>query len=78
MSASPRIVDKLRNYEYEESGCGGAVGDIYALIHRIAELEEEIDDLMIKAGESDVWRGRYYALLEECEASRPLSRGVPE
>ena len=76
MSAPTSIVDKLRNYEYEKSGCGGVVGDIYALIHRIADLEEEIDDLRIKAGESDVWRGRYYALLEECESSRPPSQEV--
>lgn len=74
MSAPPRIVDKLRNYEYEKSGCGGAVGDIYTLIHRIAALEEGIDDLRIKAGESDAWRGRYCALLQECEAARPSSQ----
>ena len=78
MSAPTRIVDKLRNYEYEKSGCEGAVGDIYALIHRIADLEEEIDDLRIKVSESDAWRGRYYALLEECEASRPPSQKVDE
>lgn len=76
MSAPTSIVDKLRNYEYEKSGCGGVVGDIYALIHRIADLEEEIDDLRIKASESDAWRGRYYALLEECEAARSAGRGV--
>lgn len=74
MSAPVRIVDKLRNYAYEKSGCTEAVGDIYALIHRIAELEEEIEDLRVEARESDSWRGRYYALLEECEASRPTSR----
>lgn len=74
MSAPVRIVDKLRNYAYEKSGCTEAVGDIYALIHRIAELEEEIDGLRIKVSESDSWRGRYYALLEECEASRPVDR----
>lgn len=45
MSAPSRIVDKLRNYEYEKCGYDGAVGDIYALIHHIADLEEEIDDL---------------------------------
>ena len=45
MSVPAMIVDKLRNYEYEKSGCEGAVGDIYALIHHIAALEEEIDDL---------------------------------
>ena len=45
MSTPARIVDKLRNYEYEKCGCEGVVGDIYALIHHIAALEEEIDDL---------------------------------
>lgn len=78
MSASARIVDKLRNYEYGKCGYEDAVGDIYALIHRIADLEEEIDGLRIRARESDAWWGRYYALLEECEASRPASRGVSE
>lgn len=78
MSAPSSIREKLRDYEYEKNGCGGAVGDTYALIHRIADLEEEIDDLRIKARESDSWRGRYYALLEECEASRPTSQGAAE
>ena len=78
MSAPTRIVDKLRSYEYGQDGYADAVGDIYALIHHIASLEEEIDDLRIKARESDSWRGRYYALLEECEASRPTSQGVAE
>ena len=45
MSVPDTILDKLRNYEYEKRGCGDAVGDIYALIHHIAILEEEIDDL---------------------------------
>lgn len=45
MSNKATILDKLRNYEYEKRGCGDAVGDIYALIHHIAVLEEEIDDL---------------------------------
>lgn len=78
MSAPSSILEKLRNYEYEKNGCGGAVGDIYALIHHIAALEEEIDYLEIAAREADSWRGRYYALLEECEASRPTSQGVAE
>lgn len=78
MSAPSSILEKLRDYEYEKNGCGGAAGDIYALIHRIANLEAEIDNLRIKARESDSWRGRYYALLEECEASRPASQGVAE
>lgn len=76
MSAPSSILEKLRDYEYEKNGCGGAVGDIYALIHRIAYLEEEIEDLEIKARESDAWRSRYYALLGECEASRSPSQEV--
>jgi hypothetical protein len=78
MSAPSSILEKLRDYEYEKNGCEGAVGDIYALIHHIAALEEEIDELSIKARESDSWRVRYYALLEECEASRPTSQEVAE
>ena len=71
MSVPARIVDKLRNYEYEKRGCGDVVDDIYALIHQIAALEEEIDNLRAKVCEKDAWEGRYNALLEECEASRP-------
>ena len=71
MSNKAAILEKLRNYEYEKRGCGDAVGDIYALIHHIAVLEEEIDDLKIKAREAEAWEGRYNALLEECEAGRP-------
>lgn len=83
MSVPSTIVDKLRNYEYEKRGCGDAVGDIYALIHYIDILEKEVDDLAVEAREKDVWEGRYNALLEECEATRPpesdggeASRGV--
>lgn len=44
MSVPTAIVDKLQ--EYEKTGhYDGAVGDIYALIHHAAALEEEIDDL---------------------------------
>ena len=71
MSVPATIVDKLRNYEYEKRGCGDVVGDIYALIHHIAALEEEIDNLRVEAREKNAWEGRYNALLEECEASRP-------
>lgn len=78
MSVPASIVEKLLDYEYGKDGCGGAAGDIYALIHHIDALEEEIDDLSIKARESDSRQGRYYALLEECEASRPTSHGVAE
>lgn len=71
MSVPARIVDKLRNYEYEKCGCEDAVGDIYALIHHIAVLEEEIEDLRVEAREKSAWEGRYNALLKEAEASRP-------
>ena len=44
MSDKTAILDKLK--EYEKTGhYDGAVNDIYALIHHIAALEEEIDDL---------------------------------
>ena len=44
MSDKTTILDKLK--EHEKTGhYPGAVGDIYALIHQIAALEEEIDDL---------------------------------
>lgn len=39
MSNKAAILDKLRNCEYEKCDCGGAVGDIYALIHHIAQEE---------------------------------------
>nr|DAP10080.1 MAG TPA: hypothetical protein [Bacteriophage sp.] len=44
MSAATNIAAKLREYEHTGSYVG-AVEDIYALIHHIAALEEEIDDL---------------------------------
>lgn len=70
MSDKTSILDKLK--EYEKTGhYDGAVGDIYALIHHAASLEEEIDDLRVEAREKNAWEGRYNALLEECEASRP-------
>lgn len=57
--------------------------DVVYLLNRIADLEEKIADLMAEAGEAAAWRGRYNALLEEAEASRPreidggdVSRGV--
>lgn len=44
MSDKTTILDKLK--EYEKTGhYDGAVNDIYALIHHIAALEEEVDDL---------------------------------
>ena len=48
MSDKTTILDKLK--EYEKTGhYDGAVGDIYALIHHIAALEEEIGDLKAHA-----------------------------
>lgn len=45
--------------------------DLEALLPYVAELEAEIDDLRVEAREKDAWEGRYNALLEEAEASRP-------
>lgn len=45
--------------------------DVIVLLNQIADLEEEIANLTSEAGEAAAWRGRYNALLEECEASRP-------
>ena len=47
------------------------VHDVIFLLNHIADLEEEIDDLRVEAREKNAWEGRYNALLEECEASRP-------
>lgn len=48
MSDKTALLDKLK--EHEKTGhYDGAVGDIYALIHHIAALEEEIDDLKARA-----------------------------
>ena len=74
MSVPARIVDKLREFERGPYQYESAVDDIYTLIRRIADLEEEIENLRIRASESDAWRGRYYALLEEREASRLFIR----
>jgi hypothetical protein len=45
--------------------------DVVFLLNRIADLEKEIVDLTFQAGEMAAWRGRYNALLEEAEATRP-------
>lgn len=59
--------------------------DVIVLLNQIADLEEEIVNLTSEAGEAAAWCGRYNALLEEAEASRPhvidggdLSRGAAE
>lgn len=44
MSDKVTILDKLKEYEHTGSYLG-AIEDIYALIHHIAVLEEENDDL---------------------------------
>lgn len=54
--------------------CAGSTlyrDDLEALLPYVAELEAEIDDLRVEAREKDAWEGRYNALLEECEDSRP-------
>lgn len=47
------------------------VHDVIFLLDHIADLEEEIDGLEVEAREKNAWEGRYNALLEEAEASRP-------
>ena len=64
------ILAKLKEYE-KEGYYFKPIEDIYALIQHIADLEEEIDDLEVEAREKNAWEGRYWALLEECETSRP-------
>ena len=44
MSGKTTILDKLKEYERTGSYLA-AIEDVYALIHQIADLEEEIDDL---------------------------------
>lgn len=40
------------------------------LEERVAELEDAIFDLEDAAREKNEWEGRYWELLEECEANR--------
>lgn len=75
MSATERIVDKLRSYEDGRSDYEDAINDIYALIQHAADLEEENDDLRDSLQEQKTWEGRYWALLEEAEANRPREIG---
>lgn len=70
MSVATRIIDKLRNYEDGRGAYEDAINDIYALIQHAADLEEENDDLRDSLQEQKAWEGRYWALLEEAEASR--------
>lgn len=39
--------------------------------HDVVFLLNHIADLQVEAREKNAWEGRYWALLEECEASRP-------
>nr|DAP62288.1 MAG TPA: hypothetical protein [Caudoviricetes sp.] len=70
MSDDSTILAKLKKYE-----AGGyylrPIEDIYALINHIAILEEAVDYLREEVRDKEAWEGRYNALLEECEASRP-------
>nr|DAV95994.1 MAG TPA: hypothetical protein [Caudoviricetes sp.] len=52
MSTTTTIAAKLREYEHTGSYLG-AIEDVYALIHHIADLEEEIDNLKASAGIND-------------------------
>lgn len=42
MTIEATILDKLKNYEYEKNDYQDAVDDIYALIHHIADLEDDL------------------------------------
>lgn len=48
MSDKTTILDKLKEYEHTGSYLG-AIEDVYALIHQVADLEEEIDYLKAAA-----------------------------
>lgn len=53
MSDKTAILDKLK--EYEKTGhYDGAVGDIYALIHHIADLEEDRKELRARGKEQEL------------------------
>lgn len=42
MTVKAAIIDKLKNHEYDQNGYEDAVGDIYTLIHYIADLEDKL------------------------------------
>lgn len=70
MSDDSTILAKLKKYEADGYYLR-STEYIYALINHIATLEEAVYYLQEEAREKDAWVGRYNALLEECEASRP-------
>lgn len=71
------IAKRLR--ECVESGYfAGAIKSVYTLINHAAFLEMQVASLkatiartQTEAHEKDAWEGRYWALLEEAEGSRP-------
>ena len=72
-----RVRDYLEQIRYrvdnwaqgEGYGPGGWPKD--APVHDVIFLLNHIADLRAEAREKNAWEGRYQALLEECEASRP-------
>lgn len=72
MSDDSTILAKLKKYETDGYHLG-PIENIYALINHIATLEEAVYYLQEEVREKDAWKGRYNALLEECEAARPRS-----
>lgn len=72
-----RVRDYLEQIRYrvdnwaqgEGYGPGGWPKD--APVHDVIFLLNHIADLRAEAREKNAWEGRYNALLEECEASRP-------
>lgn len=61
-----RVDNWAQGKGYGPSGWGkdAAERDVVFLLNHIA-------DLQVEAREKNAWEGRYWALLEECEASRP-------
>ena len=45
--------------------------DAIFLLQHVADLEDKIAELEAEAQQAAAWAGRYYALVEEAEASRP-------
>ena len=71
------IAKRLREY-LESDYFAGAIKSVYTLINHATFLEMQVASLkatiartQTEAHEKDAWEGRYWALLEEAEASRP-------